>query len=676
MAPPPPLLSPSPRVSPLQALSRLARQGQVRGPVLRETTVAPAAGGMAFFAVAVIAALWAGQEIFVPVALAILLSFVLAPAVRRLQAWRLPRGAAVPIVVLLAFAIIIAIGGAVATQVHGLAANLPVYQSTIRHKAMSVRDALASSGALGRAAVMFEDLGRELKERAQVPEPVQAGPAVAAGTAASAAPSATPQQAPQPLPVEVHQPEPGPVQALTDLLSPVLHPLAKTSLVVIFVVFILLQREDLRNRLIRLAGAHDIQRTTAAIDDAAHRLSRLYLAQLGLNAAFGAVIALGCWLIGLPSPLLWGIIAAVLRFVPYIGAVIAAVFPIALALAVDPGWSMVGWTVALFAIGEPLVGHVIEPLLFGRSTGLSPIAVVTAAAFWTWLWGPVGLVLATPLTVCLVVLGRHVETLQFLDVMFGSTPPLSPPEVFYQRMLAHDPIEAADQAEEFIAESSLLQYYDEVAVPGLMLAQADLTRGALDDARVARIRETVAELVADVGEAEVEALAEGEPRPPSSGGAVLCLGGRNLLDESAAHVLANALVLAGVDQVLPPAGLASHRAGKQEDAPLALVVLSYLDTSSVGHLRYAVRRMRRLYPGVPVMIVAWDAQDAAAERLREGLGVDAVTTSVAAAAHATLLVTGHEVEAPESEVADDVAPQQDAPAPAMERPLTVSVPVG
>ena len=650
----------------------------MRGPVLRETAAAPVAGGMAFFAVAAIAALWAGQEIFVPVALAVLLSFVLAPAVRRLQAWRMPRAAAVPLVVLLAFAIIVAIGGAVATQVHGLAANLPVYQSTIRDKALSVRDALASSGALGRAAVMFEDLGRELKERAQAPEPAQAGAAEPAATSAGAPAGSPPAQlpTPTPLPVEVHQPDPGPVQSLTNLLSPVLHPLAKTSLVVIFVVFILLQREDLRNRLIRLAGAHDIQRTTAAIDDAAHRLSRLYLAQLGLNAAFGAVIALGCWLIGLPSPLLWGIIAAVLRFVPYVGAVIAAVFPIALALAVDPGWSMVGWTVALFAIGEPVVGHVIEPLLFGRSTGLSPVAVVTAAAFWTWLWGPVGLVLATPLTVCLVVLGRHVETLQFLDVMFGSTPPLSPPEVFYQRMLAHDPIEAADQAEEFIADASLLEYYDEVAVPGLLLAQADFSRGALEETRVACIRETVAELVADVGEVEVEPAAEGETVPPPSGGAVLCLGGRNLLDEAAAHVLANALTLAGVGRVLPPASLAARRAGRQDDAPLALVVLSYLDTGSVGHLRYAVRRMRRLYPGVPVMVVAWDAQDAVAERLREMLAVDAVVSSVAAAAHATLLVTGQEVEAVEREAAEEAAVRPEEPAQAGERPLALGVPVG
>lgn len=670
---------PPPSVSPLQALSRLSRQGQARGPVLREAA-APSGGTIAAIAVAVIAALWAGQEIFVPMALAVLLSFVLAPVVRWLQAWRMPRAAAVPLVVLLAFSIIVAIAGAVVTQVHGLAGNLPVYQSTIREKALSVRDTLASSGALGRAAVMFEDLGRELKERAQLPRTVDAG--VAGAPAAGSAANRPPDVQPTPLPVEVHQPDPGPIQSFSNLVSPVLHPLATTALVVIFVVFILLQREDLRNRMIRLAGAHDIQRTTAAIDDAAHRLSRLYLAQLGLNAAFGAFIALGCWIIGLPSPLLWGIIAAVMRFVPYVGAVIAALFPIMLALAVDPGWTMVGWTVALFAIGEPLVGHVIEPLLFGRSTGLSPVAVVTAAAFWTWLWGPVGLVLATPLTVCLVVLGRHVETLQFLDVMFGSTPALSPPEVFYQRMLAHDPIEAADQAEEFIAEASLVGYYDEVALPGLLLAQADLARGALDDTRVVCIRDTVAELVDDIGEddgAAEEAAEDGR-------GAILCIGGRNLLDEAAAHVLANAFALAGAGRVLPPVALAAHRAGRQEEVPPTLVVLSYLDTASIGHLRYAVRRMHRLHPGVPVMMVAWDVQNGAAERLRETLGVDAVTTSVSAAAHAALQMTG---AADAAAVADAVQPRDaaspaaapetapdDAPQPVVPGGFAVSVPVG
>ena len=214
--------------------------------------------------------------------------------------------------------------------------------------------------------------------------------------------------------------DPGALESLQSLISPLLHPLATTGIIVIFVIFILLQREDLRNRLIRLAGSHDLQRTTAALDDAASRLSRLFLIQLLLNGSFGIIIGTGLWLIGVPSAILWGILAAVLRFVPYIGAAIAAAFPLALAVAVDPTWSMLLWTLALFVVVEPIVGHVIEPMVYGHSTGLSPVAVVASATFWTALWGPIGLVLATPLTVCLVVLGRHVESLVLRRDVRGS----------------------------------------------------------------------------------------------------------------------------------------------------------------------------------------------------------------------------------------------------------------
>ena len=199
-----------------------------------------------------------------------------------------------------------------------------------------------------------------------------------------------------PVPVEVRQPDPGALESLRTLISPLVHPLATTGIIIIFVIFILLQREDLRNRLIRLAGSYDLQRTTAALDDAARRLSRLFLTQLIVNGAFGVVIGMGLWLIGIPSAILWGILAAVLRFVPYIGAVIAAAFPLALAVAVDPSWSMLLWTLALFLVVEPVVGHVIEPMVYGHSTGLSAVAVVASATFWTALWGPIGLVLATP----------------------------------------------------------------------------------------------------------------------------------------------------------------------------------------------------------------------------------------------------------------------------------------
>jgi predicted PurR-regulated permease PerM len=225
-----------------------------------------------------------------------------------------------------------------------------------------------------------------------------------------------------------------------------------------------LQREDLRDRLIRLAGSSDLHRTTLAMNDAAGRLSRFFLVQTLVNVCFGVIIAVGLYFIGLPSPILWGVVAFLLRFVPYFGPLIAAGFPTALAVAIDPGWGMALGTLALFFFVESIIGQVVEPWLYGHNTGTSPVAVVISAAFWWWMWGTAGLVLSTPLTVCLVVLGRHVERLAFLDVMFGDAPPLTPVESFYQRVLAGDASEVSDQAEQFLQTNSLVNYYDEVAL--------------------------------------------------------------------------------------------------------------------------------------------------------------------------------------------------------------------
>ena len=289
-----------------------------------------------------------------------------------------------------------------------------------------------------------------------------------------------------PISVEVKQPDIGPLQTIATLITPLIHPLTTTGIVVIFVIFILIQQQDLRNRLVRLAGAQDLQRTTLAIDEAGERLSRLFLTQLALNASFGFVIGNGLWIIGIPSAPLWGMLAMILRFVPYIGVPISAIFPLVLAAAVGSGWTMVLWTAVLFGVVELIAGYVIEPLAYGHSAGLSPVAVIASATFWTWLWGPIGLILATPLTICLVVLGRHVDRLEFLQVIFGDEPPLTPAELIYQRMLARDPVEAAEQAQTFLREKRLVEYYDEVLLEGLRLARGDAKRGLLDDERMQR----------------------------------------------------------------------------------------------------------------------------------------------------------------------------------------------
>ena len=444
------------------------------------------------------------------------------------------------------------------------------------------------------------------------------------------------------------------------MISPLLHPLATTGIIVIFVIFILLQREDLRNRLIRLAGSHDLQRTTAALDDAAARLSRLFLIQLVVNGAFGVVIGVGLWLIGIPSAVLWGILAAVLRFVPYIGAFIAAAFPLALAVAVDPSWAMLLWTLALFLVVEPIVGHIIEPMVYGHSTGLSPVAVVASATFWTALWGPIGLVLATPLTVCLVVLGRHVERLEFLDVMFGDRPALSPPEIFYQRMLAGDPTEASEKAEEFLKERPLSSYYDEVALKGLQLAQADAERGALTQERLTKIRDAVGEFVSNVADHEdrppakiitttdaealsaVESVGEHAPSlpvlnkdelPPEWRGEhpVLCVAGRSLIDEAAAIMLGQLSTSHGLTARVEGAdALSTTNVFRLDTTGVAIVCLVYLDPSGPVHMRYSVRRLRRKLPKATIVLGCWmkDIDSAALEQIRDSAKADLVAASL------------------------------------------------
>lgn len=616
----------------------------------------------AILAAVIITTLYYGRDIIIPIALAIMLSFVLAPAVRLLGRARVPRGISVVSVVVLAFILIFALGSLLAAQLAELAGDLPRYQSTISEKIQSFRETTAGKGTLERASGMLKDLSKQLDR------PNDAAPALKPEAASKTNAS------PPPVPVEVRQPDPGALESLQSLIFPLLHPLATTGIIIIFVIFILLQREDLRNRFIRLAGSRDLQRTTAALDDAAARLSRFFLFQLLLNGSFGVVIGAGLWLIGIPSAILWGILAAVLRFVPYIGAAIAAAFPLTLAVAVDPGWSMLLWTLALFVVVEPIVGHVIEPMVYGHSTGVSPVAVVASATFWTALWGPIGLVLATPLTVCLVVLGRHVERLEFLDVMFGDRPALSPPEIFYQRMLAGDPTEASEKAEEFLKERSLTSYYDDVALKGLQLAQADAERGALDQARLLKIRDAVREFAENLSEqdnrpppkarttsdAEASSAVESVPEhapfddlpvlqkedlPPAWQGEhpVLCIAGRGLVDEAAAIMLGQLITSHGLPARVEEAdALSTTNIFRLDTSGVMLVCLVYMDAGGPAHMRYVVRRLRRKLPNATIILGCWlkNIDPAALEQFRDSAKADLAAASLGEALKLSLRAAG------------------------------------
>lgn len=589
-----------------------------------------------------IAALYFGRDVFVPLALAVLLSFVLAPLADLVQRLGVGRVPSVLFVVILAFAGLFSLFGYVGTQVAQFAAELPSYQSTIQDKIRTLRGMTGGGGTLEQAGKVLQKLNDELnKDPIDKPE----------GAQAQLSPIA--EGKPKPIPVEVHQPPSSTLETLQGIASPLLHPLAMIGFVVIFVIFILLQRDDLRDRLIRLSGSHDLQRTTAAIDDAAKSLSRYFLTQLAVNAAFGVAVGLGLTVIGLPNPLLWGTLAAGLRFIPYVGALIAAVLPILVAAAVDPGWSLALWTAGLILGLELLVGQVIEPLVYGHSSGISPLAVVISATLWTALWGPVGLLIATPLTICLVVLGRHVDHLEFLDVILGDRPPLTPAQNFYQRLLARDPEEAAAQAEIFMKDRSLGDYYDDVALKGLALAQKDLTRGLLDPANVLEMKSSIETLAddlsdhedkpiphdssGDVGQAIPETPAEESPSKLDdkisdqlrSDNLVLCVGGRSALDDAASLLFAQLLVRrTGLEtRMVESDSLTVAAVAGLEPKGVALICVSYLDVSSPAHLRFVVRRLRRRFPEARVLIGCWGKDPATTEELVKAAKGDLSATS-------------------------------------------------
>jgi predicted PurR-regulated permease PerM len=578
---------------------------------------------------AIVVGLSFGRDVLVPIAIAVLLSFVLAPVTDALTRLRIGTVASVLLAVTLAFALLIGLGAVIGKQVAQLGENLPQYQTVIAKKLQAVRSSGFSKGVVEKAADALHGLDSNL------------------GKSTDSSPAASPSAVPPPdrtfMQVEVHEPAPGPVEILRSIVTALLPPLATTGIVIIFVVFILLQRRDLRDRFIGLIGSHDLHRTTKALDDAAFRLSRYFLALTGINASFGIVIAIGLSLIGVPNPILWGIVGAVLRFVPYIGAFIAAALPLALAAAVDSGWTMVVETALLFVVVEGIVGQVVEPRLFGHTTGMSPLAIIVAAAFWTLIWGAPGLLLSTPITACLVVLGRHVESLNFIELMLGDKPPLSPVESFYQRILASDPDEVSFQAEALLKTMPLLEYYEEVALPALALAQIDVTRGVLERSRQVEVCESVERVVADLSDhVDVDSM-DARPAPqvppattlpavadeqsPESDSAVLCVAGRTPLDQAGCAILVQLLERRTVStRIANPEALTSRGIfGLKTDGVHAICVF-YLDHQSLAAVRYSVRRLRKKFVNVPITVCLWGSSDLSA--MAETAGADATVSSL------------------------------------------------
>ncbi|GAC1338027.1 MAG: AI-2E family transporter [Acetobacteraceae bacterium] len=582
--------------------------------------------------VVVISGLYLAREVLIPITLAVLLSFVLAPLVALLRRVGLSRSLSVISAALLALSVVVMLGGVIGSQLAQLANDVPRYATTIEKKVSVVR------------GFTLEQVSGLMKKVGKI-EPTQAAP----GKATAPAPDPSAPRAP--IPVEVHQPEPTPLQLLQQVVTPVLGPIATMGIVFVVAIFVLMQREDLRDRLIRLFGSSDLHRTTAALDDAAARLSRYFLTQLALNASFGVVIGVGLFLIGVPNPVLWGIVAAMMRFVPYIGSIGSAVFPVTLAAAVDPGWTMVLLTLGLFLVIEPLVSQLVEPLVYSHSTGLSPVSVVISAIFWGWLWGAVGLILSMPLTLLLVVMGRHVDRLEFIDVLLGDQPALTPAESLYQRMLAGDADEALDQAEILLRDRPLSAYYDEVAVPGLQLAANDSLRGVLTADQLRQILDAISGVIVDLSDHPDGTVPDDLGSKWTGESAVLCVSGRGPLDEAVCSMLAQVLGKRGLrSRVVSSEAVARNQIASLDVEGVQLICISYIEGgNTLSALRYLTRRLRQRAPGAALMVGLWQGDPTLLtdDRIRTAVGADLYVNSLRDALDACLAAARQGAEQPE-----------------------------
>jgi predicted PurR-regulated permease PerM len=557
-------------------------------------------------AVVIITALYFGRIMLVPLALAILCTFLLTPVVSTLERIRIPRFLAVFLVVTIAVAGFGAMGWTVANQLIDVTNQLPSYKTNIKEKIDAIHN--PKSRRLDKAADVVKEIGKEITDTA--PAPGGLAPTVKdSGGAKSAAPKA--------VPIQVLQPATNPFESLNTVVTP----LGSAVIMLVLTIFMLAGREDLRNRLIGLVGHGHLHLMTQALDDAGSRVSRYLQLQLVVNASFGVVIGVGLYLIGVPNSLLWGVVAALLRFLPYIGAPLAAVLPILLSLAIFATWTRPVATIALFLVVELLVANFLEPLLYGANTGISSLAILFAAIFWTLIWGPIGLLLSTPLTVCLVVIGRHVPSLNFLNILLGDQPVLSPEAHYYQRLLATDQVEAKQVLEEYLKTNSLEDLYDTVVIPALALAEQDRHHDDLDAITENFICQSTKEILEELGEkakenadsAAAEIPPNSEPLVARVNGAehsnplasIVCIPARDEADEIVGIMLAQLLEHAGYHAQSISIGTISEMLGQVKESKADIVCISALPPFALLHARDLYKRVRAYAPQARIIIGLW-----------------------------------------------------------------------
>jgi predicted PurR-regulated permease PerM len=540
-------------------------------------------------AVLVIAILYWAQEVLVPIAIAILLTFVLTPIVSALERVHLGRVLSVTIGMALALAILLGAGWFVARQIGGLANELPQYRRNIRAKIADLRD-FKRGGALEKVEQTVEDVKSELNKS----KPTNGAPPPREVVVAAEGESAF-----WPIPLAT---------------GPMVERLAAVGLALVLVVFMLIQREELRNRLIRILGYSRLSVTTKALEEAGQRISRYLLAQLLLNSGFGIAVALVLSFIGVPYAVLWGFMAIVLRFIPYVGPWLAAIMPTALSLAHFPGWTVPLLVIGAFIILELTTNLVLEPLLYGESAGVSEIAILTMAAFWTWLWGPIGLVLATPLTVCLVVFAKYVPEMAFVTVLLSDLPALEPHVNFYQRMLAGDQDEGEEIVKEYLETHAEAELYDNVLIPALSQAKADRRRGHLSERDEQAVYQETRAMLEEMEERRREttsyagdrATGGSEHHPSDRIVGVLGFPADGVADELALLALARILDSGRCTiEVVAADRLASEMVSLVEERRPGLVCIGAITPGGLAHTRYLCKRIRARFPDVKILVGRW-----------------------------------------------------------------------
>lgn len=543
-------------------------------------------GRPAFFWLAtlalIVAILARAQTILVPLALAVVLAFALSPAVKRLERV-LGRGLAVALVVLVALGAVTGFGYLLKRQLVDLSAQMTKYSDSIRHKVVSLRGSEGSG--LGGLSKSVDKVVRNLDEQ------------VAANQGAR--------------PVRVVPAEATALERIESALTPVVEPLGRSVVVLVLVIFLLIKREDLRDRFIRLIGRGNVTLTTRTLDEAGQRISRFLTHQSAINGSFGIVVWLGLFWIGIPYAPLWGFVAAVLRFVPFVGTLLAVVLPGALAFAQFAGWWQLVATLGLFLGLDLLTAYVVEPVVIGAKTGVSSMAMLVSAIFWSWLWGPVGLVLSTPLTVCLAVLGKHVPRLSYLAVLLGDEPALEDDLVLYQRLLSGDEEEAQEILDKRFRVMPRGQVFDEVVIPALLLADRDRARDEISEADhqfVLRTIRALVDTVPDVTVSEPGAIPPSDQRPRESARAVpkrvLGVSARTVTDETIWEMWAQLFDPKQVQvESVGSAYLGSEVTAIAEKEPPDLVCVISIPPGGLAQARYICRRLRAKLPHTPILVI-------------------------------------------------------------------------